>query len=168
MAGVKNPFQMSVVKSCIGILGCAMSLYMVRVTPRRIILMTGGLCQAIFQLACAIAYTVEPGTNRAGEILVAFSVLYHFVYCATIAPYSWLVAGEIPSQRLRGYTFGIAAGMGFVGAWLITFTAPYFINPSALNWGPKVIAYGKGLMVVWIYLVWIEYCYCCFCVFLCS
>jgi hypothetical protein len=33
MAGVKNPFQMSVVKSCIGILGCAISLYMVHVTP---------------------------------------------------------------------------------------------------------------------------------------
>jgi len=27
--------------------------------------------------------------------------------------------------------------VGFFGAWLTTFTAPYFINPSALNWGPK-------------------------------
>src|SRR5688572_10183044 len=54
-----------------------------------------------------------------------------------IAPYSWLVAGEITSQRLRSYTFGFAAAAGFLGAWLITFTAPYFINPSALNWGPR-------------------------------
>jgi hypothetical protein len=54
-----------------------------------------------------------------------------------IAAYSWLVAGEIPSQRLRSHTFGIAAAIGFLGAWLITFTAPYFINPSALNWGPR-------------------------------
>lgn len=54
-----------------------------------------------------------------------------------IAPYSWLVAGEIPSQRLRSYTFGLAAAAGFLGAWLITFTAPYFINPVALNWGPR-------------------------------
>lgn len=54
-----------------------------------------------------------------------------------IAAYSWLVAGEIPSQRLRSHTFGIAAAVGFLGAWLITFTAPYFINPMALNWGPR-------------------------------
>lgn len=54
-----------------------------------------------------------------------------------IASYSWLVAGEIPSQRLRSYTFGVAASAGFLGAWLITFTAPYFINPSSLNWGPR-------------------------------
>jgi hypothetical protein len=139
MAGVKNPFQMSVVKSCVGIIGCGISLYLVRIVPRRIILMTGGLFQGLFQLACAIAYQVEPGTQQAGNILVAFSILYNFVYCATIAPYSWVVAGEIPSQRLRGYTFGIAAGLGFVGAWLITFTAPYFINPNSLNWGPKVL-----------------------------
>jgi hypothetical protein len=54
-----------------------------------------------------------------------------------IAPYSWLVGGEVPSQRLRSYTFGFAAAIGFLGAWLVTFTAPYFINPSSLNWGPR-------------------------------
>ncbi|KAL6414224.1 putative general alpha-glucoside permease protein [Ilyonectria robusta] len=54
-----------------------------------------------------------------------------------IASYSWLVGGEIPSQRLRSHTFGLAAAVGFLGAWLITFTAPYFINPSSLNWGPR-------------------------------
>ena len=27
--------------------------------------------------------------------------------------------------------------MGFFGAWLTTFTAPYFINPASLNWGPQ-------------------------------
>lgn len=54
-----------------------------------------------------------------------------------IASYAWLVGGEIPSQRLRSHTFGLAAAVGFLGAWLITFTAPYFINPSSLNWGPR-------------------------------
>jgi len=54
-----------------------------------------------------------------------------------IATYAWLSGGEIPSQRLRSYTFGFAAAIGFLGAWLTTFTAPYFINPSSLNWGPR-------------------------------
>lgn len=58
-----------------------------------------------------------------------------------IAAYAWLSGGEIPSQRLRSYTFGVAAAVGFAGAWLATFTAPYFINPDALNWGPE---YGKS------------------------
>lgn len=54
-----------------------------------------------------------------------------------IASYAWLAGGEIPSQRLRSYTFGLAAAVGFFAAWLTTFTAPYFINPAALNWGPR-------------------------------
>lgn len=56
---------------------------------------------------------------------------------AAIAPFAWLSGGELPSQRLRSYTFGLSAAIGFLGAWLATFTAPYFINPSSLNWGPK-------------------------------
>ena len=48
-----------------------------------------------------------------------------------------MAGGEIPSQRLRSYTFGLAAAVGFFAAWLTTFTAPYFINPASLNWGPR-------------------------------
>jgi len=54
-----------------------------------------------------------------------------------VASYAWLCGGEFPSQRLRSYTFGLATSVGFLGAWLATFTAPYFINSTALNWGPK-------------------------------
>ena len=71
-----------------------------------------------------------------------------------ISTYAWVSGGELPSQRLRSYTFGFAAAIGFLGAvsisykinnyhtdkfsleqWLTTFTAPYFINPDSLNWG---------------------------------
>lgn len=33
-----------------------------------------------------------------------------------ICPYSWLLGGELPSQRLRSYTFGMATGISFLGA----------------------------------------------------
>jgi SP family sugar:H+ symporter-like MFS transporter len=68
---------------------------------------------------------------------VGLSVIYLCGYNGMVATYAWLAGGEIPSQRLRSYTFGIAAAIGFAGAWLATFTAPYFINPDALNWGPE-------------------------------
>lgn len=74
-----------------------------------------------------------------------------------ISAYAWLCGGEIPSQRLRSYTFGLAAAVGFFFAWLTTFTAPYFINPDSLNWGPQ---YGYiwfpsavvGAVWVWFFL----------------
>lgn len=90
-----------------------------------------------------------------------------------VATYAWLSGGEIPSQRLRSYTFGLAASIGFLGAvrppcpalarfwlsdswkWLATFTAPYFINPEALNWGPKygyIWAPSCFVAAIWVYL----------------
>lgn len=65
------------------------------------------------------------------------SVIYICGYNGMVSTYAWLAGGEIPSQRLRSYTFGLAAAVGFAGAWLATFTAPYFINLDALNWGPE-------------------------------
>lgn len=84
-------------------------------------------------------------------------------YNGMVATYAWLCGGEFPSQRLRSYTFGLASAVGFLGAWLTTFTAPYFINPSALNWGPK---YGYiwtpscfiGAAWVWLYLPEVKVC----------
>lgn len=54
-----------------------------------------------------------------------------------VATYAWISGGELPSQRLRSYTFGLATSIAFLAAWLATFTAPYFINPQSLNWGPR-------------------------------
>lgn len=33
-----------------------------------------------------------------------------------ISSYAWVSGGELPSQRLRSYTFGLAAAIGFLGA----------------------------------------------------
>jgi SP family sugar:H+ symporter-like MFS transporter len=75
------------------------------------------------------------------QAIIGLSVVYICGYNGMIAAYAWLSGGEIPSQRLRSYTFGIASAVAFAGAWLATFTAPYFINPDALNWGPEYGTY---------------------------
>lgn len=68
---------------------------------------------------------------------MGLSVVYIVGYNGMVATYAWLCGAEFPSQRLRSYTFGLATSIGFFGAWLAAFTAPYFINPDSLNWGPK-------------------------------
>ncbi|KAL5442828.1 hypothetical protein PMIN06_008895 [Paraphaeosphaeria minitans] len=138
MAKVSNPFAMSNVLSCIGILAIlANSLIIVKFGNRRVLLMTGLLVCGILQIIIAIVHDKQPGTKNTGKIIVALSSLYMFSYNGLIATYAWLAGGEIPTQRLRSHTFGMAAAVGFAGAWLTTFTAPYFINPASLNWGPR-------------------------------
>ncbi|KAK4117857.1 general substrate transporter [Canariomyces notabilis] len=138
MAKVSDPFAMSNILSTMGILAILFnSLIVVRFGQRRRIMMIGlGLC-GILQLIIAVVYDKNPGTTATGTVTVALSCLYMMSYNGMIATYAWLAGGEIPSQRLRSYTFGLAAAVGFFGAWLTTFTAPYFINPQSLNWGPR-------------------------------
>jgi hypothetical protein len=138
MAKVSNPFAMSNVLSTIGILAIlANSLIIMKFGNRRVLLMTGLLLCGILQLIVAVVYDKKPGTTTTGTIIIALSSLYMFSYNGLVATYAWLAGGEIPTQRLRSHTFGIAAAVGFAGAWLTTFTAPYFINPASLNWGPR-------------------------------
>jgi Sugar (and other) transporter len=67
-----------------------------------------------------------------------------------IAPYAWLLGGEYPNNQLRGYVFGLATALNFLGNWLGTFTAPYFINPASLGWSAKYgyIWFGSNMVLV--------------------
>jgi nitrate/nitrite transporter NarK len=138
MAKVTNPFAMTNVLSAIGLLAILCnSLIVKRFGRRRILLITGLLICGILQLVIAVVYDKKPNTTSTGTVIVALSSLYMFSYNGLVATYAWLAGGELPSQRLRSHTFGLAAAVGFAGAWLTTFTAPYFINPAALDWGPR-------------------------------
>lgn len=141
MAKVGNPFENSVILTSVGVIviiinSCVISKF----GRRRVFLMGGMFICGVTQFAVAAVYHVHPGTVSTGKAIVGLSVVYIMGYNGMVATYAWLAGGEIPSQRLRSYTFGIAAAVGFAGAWLATFTAPYFINPDSLNWGPE---YGK-------------------------
>lgn len=138
MSKVSDPFAMSNILSAMGILAIFFnSLIVVRYGRRRVIISMGLALCGVLQLIIAVVYDRKPGTKSTGTVLVALTCVYMMSYNGMISTYAWLAGGEIPSQRLRSYTFGLAAAVGFLGAWVTTFTAPYFINPQSLNWGPR-------------------------------
>lgn len=138
MANVGSPFENSCILVSVGVLAIIINVFLIANYGRRRVFLTAGLVICAFcQLTTASVYTAYPGTRQTGKVIVGVSVLYVFVYNGAISTFAWLCGGEMPSQRLRSYTFGLSAAVGFLGAWLAAFTAPYFINPSALNWGPQ-------------------------------
>lgn len=140
MANVGKPFENTCILTGVGVIAILINSAIITKYGRRRVMLVGGLIFCgLFQLIVAAAYTAGGDTPKAGKVLVAMSVLYIVSYNGMISTYAWLAGGEIPSQRLRSYTFGLAASLGFLGAWLAAFTAPYFINPAALNWGPKYV-----------------------------
>lgn len=138
MADVGSPFPNACILVGVGVVAILInSCVVTKIGRRRVFLITGLCLCGLFQLIIAVIYTVAPTALGARHALVALTCLYIVSYNGCISTYAWVSGAEIPSQRLRSYTFGLAASLGFFGAWLATFTAPYFINPSALNWGPK-------------------------------
>lgn len=61
-----------------------------------------------------------------------------------------MIGGEYPNNQQRGYVFGIASALNFLLTWLGTFTAPFFINPAALNWNAQYgyIWFGSNVIIV--------------------
>jgi MFS transporter, SP family, sugar:H+ symporter len=136
LAGQTKAFEESIGMTAAGLVGTLFSMWLVTKIGRRTIFMIGFFAEAICMLVVAIVWTVDAaGTSPAtGRALVAFSILFLFVYNMCCAPYLYLSAGEIPTQRLRSYTLGISIAVAFLGNWLVSFTAPYFLNPTELNW----------------------------------
>ncbi|KAI1383744.1 putative maltose permease [Hypoxylon trugodes] len=153
MANVGNAFENSCILTGVGVAALlATALIITKFGRRRLMMLTGFLLCGISQLVMAIVYTVQPNTESSGKALVGMSVLYIIAYNSMVAPYAWLSGGELSSQRLRSHTFGLATGIGFFFA--VTFTAPYFINPDSLNWGPKYGYIWTGACAaagIWIY-----------------
>ncbi|EPE02436.1 general alpha-glucoside permease [Ophiostoma piceae UAMH 11346] len=155
-AGIDNAFQNSCILTGLGVFIILVnSAVITRIGRRRVFLTVGLTICGFAQLFSAIIYTVKPGSQSSGKGVVAFAVIYIVGYNGLVSSYAWLSGGELPSQRLRSLTFGVATAMGFLLAWLATFTAPYFINGASLNWGPKYgyIWFPSCLIAaLWIYL----------------
>lgn len=155
MAGIGNPFGNSCIMISAGVVAILVNSALVtHFGRRRVFLVPGLILCGVAQLLTAVVYQANPGAASTGQAVVGLAIVYILAYNvgilpmplhnfaltifqSMVAPYAWISGGELPSQRLRSFTFGFATAIGFLLAWLTTFTTPYFINPQALNWGPK-------------------------------
>ncbi|KAH7129970.1 general substrate transporter [Dactylonectria estremocensis] len=86
---------------------------------------------------------------------VAFVASWAFIYQLTIGTIGFVVAPEIPSQRLRAKTQSFGTIVGNILGWAVAFSIPYLFNPDKANLGAKLlfIFVGLGTPLV-IYLWW--------------
>ncbi|KAL1976197.1 hypothetical protein VTN31DRAFT_2479 [Thermomyces dupontii] len=138
VAGITKAFEYTIMNTCLGFVGVNVGMYAMRhLVGRRAILMIGAAVGGLCHLASAIAASADPGSVQTGMVLVAFTAIFKFSYNACVGAASYPVATELVSSRLRAWTVGTATSLGYLLAWLTNFTAPYFINPTDLNWGPQ-------------------------------
>ena len=138
-AGVGKPFTWVTVSLGIALSGAILSFPAVRFLDRRHLLIGSSLVNFAVLLAIAIVYTVAPESGASGKVLIGLCCVFVWVYGFAQGPVLWALHTEIPSQRLRSQTVGLSQGVTFVASWVSSYCSPYFINPLALNWGPKYL-----------------------------
>ncbi|KAF9773346.1 hypothetical protein IL306_008879 [Fusarium sp. DS 682] len=137
-ARIGDPFKWVMVSLAIALTGNMLSFPAVRFFNRRHLLLGTSLLNSGLMLGMAVAYNVSPAASpTAGKVLVGLSIIFTWVYGVGQGPVLWALQTEIPSQRLRAQTMGFSQGSSFLVSWLSSYCTPYFINPEALNWGPK-------------------------------
>jgi hypothetical protein len=135
IAGITKAFEYSIMNACIGWIGVHCGIYaMKRWVGRRSLIIFGALTCGLCELACGIAASVSPNSVSTGNVLVAFTALFMFIYDACVGVAAFPLANELVSSRLRAWTVGSANALGYFLAWLVGFCSPYFINPQDLNW----------------------------------
>ena len=133
--GSTDPFVDGIGLSCCGMAGVMVSMVCLRWCPRRIMLFIAVASMGVSIFLVALFYTVAPDALWSQRGLLAFTFIYQFMYFFAVSPLPFLISGEVPTQRLRAYTFGVGNAISYFGSWLVNFTSPYFLNTTALNWG---------------------------------
>jgi len=126
-----DAFTNTTILKAVGVIGALISPFVARYFGRKTILVGGFAVTTVTILLVAIMATFVPKGDAAGRALMALICIYDAAYCIGCGPLAWVVAGEMPSNRLRSITFGFSMAIGFVFAWLTVFTTPYFINPTS-------------------------------------
>lgn len=137
-AQVSDPFQWTIITKVVGLVGLMCSWPVITRLGRRRLILTSCVICAVGMLVIAALYTGNHlSADKAGIGLIVAMSVYLFGFNFGLESYAFLTSGEMPAQDLRAYTQGVAIAVSFIFAWICTFTAPYFINPTELNWGPK-------------------------------
>ncbi|KAJ5414316.1 hypothetical protein N7509_000943 [Penicillium cosmopolitanum] len=155
-ADIGEPFKWVMISLAIALTGNLAAFPAMRWVNFRPMLTIGSFVSGASMLAMGIVYTVSPvGSPYAGKALVGLSILFTWVYGFAQGPVLWAIQTEIPAQRLRSQTVGLAQGCNFIFAWLCTYCTPYFVNPDSLGWGPKYCYIWAGsnfMLAIWVFL----------------
>jgi len=134
IGGLSNPFQATIILLCLGFLGNVQAVFLSRWIGRRLLLIVGPIIGGLCLIGIGIAFSVNPLAASSGRALIGLACIYLWSYNSSTGPFAYVVGAEIPSQRLRSWTVGLAIGISFVFGWLCIFTSPYFINPAGSSY----------------------------------
>lgn len=147
LAGLPNSqsFDLGVGVTACGVLGNIMSWFIVNSVGRRKIFLTGLVSLFVILILIGIMDVVP--TSAAKWVQSAVTVIYNFIYFATLGSMAFTILGETSSAALRARTTGLATATQAIMGIIMNFACPYMVNPDEGNLKGKVGFVFGGLCV---------------------
>jgi len=156
-SGIKNPFVVSMITSCVNVASTFPGLYLVEKWGRRNLLLFGAIGMAVCQFIVAITGTVAGIDNlSAQKALIAFVCIYIFFFACSWGPVAWVVTGEIFPLKVRAKSLSMTTASNWLLNFAIGYATPYMVNsgPGNANLGAKVFFVWGGCCFICIFFVW--------------
>lgn len=119
-SGIKNPFVISLITSCVNVGSTFPGLYLVEKWGRRNLLLFGAIGMAVCQFLVAITGTVAGINNLAAQkALIAFVCIYIFFFASSWGPVAWVVTGEIFPLKVRAKSLSMTTASNWLLNWAI-------------------------------------------------
>ncbi|KAL7940728.1 general substrate transporter [Trichoderma barbatum] len=136
--GSFNPFNYSLMSSCINFFCCLVGISITDKIGRRPILMTGSVLQVIWLFTMGGIGTAANPTLVQKQVIVAATALSSASLCFSWDPMNYIVTTELPASRLRDKTQRVASIVNIVTNFLFSFFTPYLLNAPYANLQSKV------------------------------
>jgi len=131
MAGLKQAFLLTILKSVCGLTGVLVGMFLAqKFLGRRAMMLIGHGLPAALMLGIGVADTVASKSDGAGRAIVACLFLYYGFYQGFSGALSWPIASELVSSRLRVITIGTGTGINYVFACRLSPTIPNHARPG--------------------------------------
>ncbi|KAI4720891.1 general substrate transporter [Aureobasidium sp. EXF-10727] len=145
-SGIKNPFTISLITSCVNVASTFPGLYLVEKWGRRRLLLFGAIGMAVCQLIVAGVGLMPTSNHAAQSALVAFVCIYIFFFASSWGPCAWVVTGEIFPLKVRAKSLSMTTASNWLLNWAIAYATPYMTSAIHTN------------------VFWIWATFCCICV----
>jgi len=153
-SGVGNPFQITVIITCLQFLGTVIGPVLVDKVGRRPVALVG--FSVLFMLDIVAGSLAAAGLTTDGQRLglAAMFILFGFFNSASFQSLAFALPTEIPTTALREPTVAWSVFWSYVTAIITTFAVPQLTAADAANLGAKTAFIFAGcvfITVLWTY-----------------
>ncbi|KAI5459034.1 general substrate transporter [Mariannaea sp. PMI_226] len=133
-----NPFNFSIMSSCINTFCCLVAITITDKVGRRPILMIGSALQIVWLFTMGAVGTVANPTDIQKQVIVAATALSSASLCFSWDPMNYIITTELPASRLRDKTQRVASGVNILTNFAFSFSTPYLLNAPYADLGSRV------------------------------